>query len=393
MTKERENTLFSEKSIKRTRVITILKLLGQLVINISLIIVFNALDVIFAGLVPSKEEWTLVIMVIPLSLFGIYTSLFSSNHQNHRDEVVCGKSYNEIRKSAFKNSLTLDTFRVNIISVSLMFAIYLLTVNYPMIVGTSLVLCIDLPVFILFELNHSKKSLAVLYKEQFSLFFKSIDFKVFFSKEDLSKVEELLKSNRWAEINEMVVQKCEIEDFFDIFSQELTALPHAVASEVISAFVNSCSFAPKHVENHLVYKYCIDRSIVLADKIRQNGDELCADKLLICLGEQWVHNLISFFSFETDSIKLNRKKSNKLKAFLNALKDSMKMRLLHDVFLEEYTTIMDKIKKLKHFSNRRKQLVINSNLIADTLATINKKHDDFVMQIITDSVESIKTNC
>ena len=128
--------------------------------------------------------------------------------------------------------------------------------------------------------------------------------------------------------------------------------------------------------------------LVLAQKMRQKGNERCADEMLISLGERWIDIIGTFFVFESKNTKSNTKKFKEFKAFLEALKESMRFRLLHNILLEEYKVLSNAMMEVHCFPKRCEQFKTTSKIIADGLVAVNNSHDEFSKQIETDCTKN-----
>lgn len=378
-TKEKQKSIFPRKNIKKERFLSILRLIIDLIVSVSLVYMLNHMTDWLSRLVPSTEEWTLVIMIIPLTLFGIYISLYSANFQNNKEKVICGDSYALIRKSYLINSSWIHAFKLNGVVMLSTLLLSLIIQDYPMIVGTALVLCVDLAVLIGLELLYTRKTISELYKYQFSRGFKVIEEMFFFSDEQLSELERGILDNDWLSVDDLLNKKVCFEEYLEILYYELELLPKDVVTRIGIDYMRAFSFSPKQIENYLLYKKHIDNVIFLSSQIKEFDNEKGLEKIILALGEEWINNLHKIILFRTKRLKrFNVLHKKKRKSLLQYVKEIGRSRICYYLLLEQYNIISQCINQCNDFPKKQSKFENDAKIWLDGLKEIDESHEKFL---------------
>lgn len=380
MTRRREQTsLFPKKNLKKAKTIKILSLFLQLPLSIGLVLILTKMDEFLSKFVPSTEEWTLVIMLIPLTILGIYISLFSSNLHGNKDKTICGEPYPKIKSKYITNSWILNTFKYNTLTATIGFVMYIITSDYPMIIGSGLVLSLDLFIFVLLEMYFNQKSTAELYQREFDIFFKSIEEILYFSQDELANIETMIQKGDWSGVNNLLSSKFDMSEYIDEMCYEFADYPPTLSRDISIRFAKTFSFTPKLIENNLLYKKHIDNVLLLSNNARGTGDDRGADELLISMSESWVQNVLKFLPFARKNFKKYNGRIGKTPdSFICFLEELQRFRILHNMFIEEHKIISDAINQTKYFERRKRDFENSSKLLIEALTTINNRHDDLL---------------
>ena len=312
-------------------------------INFQLMILLNKASEFLAELVPSETAWTVVVMVIPITVFGIYASSLLSNYNQNKNLIIWGKTYIEIKKQKDNGNTLPRIFLVNAVFMTFLFVIYFVQQNHPMLVGAALVLSVDLLVLTFFEMYEGTKSEIDLYKQQFAYHRKNIK-SIFLTEVELSKIEVSISAKDYETAENVFLSKC---GFFNQslpqLEYEMQELPRSVKKEIWVRYINFFSLDLKRIENAIFYKRQWSDLKRISTMERANGDNFCANEIVLCFSEFWIKRANQY-------LRTMRKRIQKLapqaKRNFNGLFDFTKEILRNTISFDEFIIIQEDVLKI-----------------------------------------------
>ena len=340
--KRKKNSIFKRKNSTLNLIGSILWALFLAFLNFLLLTLLSAASEFLAELVPTNEAWTLVVMVIPITVFGIYVSLLSSNYSQNKNLIIWGKTYTDIKDRRYDGNSFPRSFRINAGMMAAAFVIYFIQLNYPMLIGSALILSVDLFVLIFLEIYEGSKNQIDLYENQFSYHLKTLE-DVFLTDVELAKIEKDLSYNDFESAEKIFFAKCV---FFDQslmqLEYELEDFPKPIKKEIWLRFIKFFSLDLKRIENAFFYKRLATEIQRISDNERKNGNNLCANEIILCFCENWVKKANDYYRTMGKRIQ---KRAPKAKRNSNGLLIFLKETLRHKITFNEFLNIQENILK------------------------------------------------
>lgn len=378
--KRKKKSIFPEKKWKLNLIGSILWVLSFGIINWLLVMFLNKASEFLARLVPSNEAWALAVMVIPITMFGIYISLLSSNYAQNKDMVVWGKTYSEIREKRISEISFARSFLASAIAMVICFAFYFVQLDYPKLIGTALILSVALFALTMFELMEGKKNQVDLYKDQFPCHLKKIKEILLFDSE-LNEIEKTLSKNDLQSAEKIFFSKC---DFFDKplkeLEFELEQLPSVIRKKVWVSFIDYFSLDLKRIEDAIFYKRFVVEIHRISIKERSARNDWCANEMLLYLAESWVKNVIEYSATMNKRIEKRAAKAKKRSnGMVDLLEEGLRRKITFVAFLsiqEMLLKAIDDVEDSEIYEERKQRIQSEIRALSDSMAAFNKGFEE-----------------
>ena len=375
--KREKKSIFPEKKWKLGLVGNILWFLFLLVINWGLIRFLSRAGEFLAKLVPSNETWALAVMVIPITMFGIYISLLSSNYAQNKDMVTWGKTYGEIREKRFSENSFTRSLVASAVGQVICFVIYFVQLDYPMLIGTALILSVILFALTIFELIEGKKNPVDLYKEQFFCYLKRITEVLLFDAE-LNAIEKTLSKNDLHSAEKIFFAKC---DFFDRplkeLEFELEQMPCVIRKKIWVSFIDCFSLDLKRIEDAIFYTRFVTEIHRVSIAQRSIGNAWLANEMLLHLAESWVKKVNDYSAAMNKGIKKYAAKAKKSpNGMVDFLKEGLRRKITFIAFLSIQEVILKAMNDVDDSKEEKHKTEDQIRALSDSMASFNKRFDE-----------------